>query len=133
LAGKRAALVAIFTLQQRSKERFALNGFVCHTLVDKHRLDAAAFGAGSEEGAVGVAQRYPRQLRFFSCSCCLPGALQRFLIGLIQLAIGRLILRGRTLVHLSLIAGVGAFVRQRMSACQQAARASKVRFIGPLP
>lgn len=120
MAGKRAALVAIFTLQQRSKERFTLHGFVCHTLVDKHRLDAAAFGAGSEEGAVGVAQRYPRQLRFFQLFLLFTrGAFQRFLIGLIQLAIGRLILCCRTLVQLSLIAGVSTFVRQRLSACQQ--------------
>lgn len=71
---QRAALIAILALQQRGEERLALDGFIGHALVDQHRLYAAALSAGGEELTVGVAQGNPRQLRFFSNSCCLPEA-----------------------------------------------------------
>jgi len=82
-------------------------------------LHTAAFRAGSEKRAVGVTQGNPRLLGFFQQFQLLAGgAFQRLLPGLIQLFIGRLILRGGALIHFGLRVGVATVIRPRRAAGQ---------------
>jgi hypothetical protein len=116
---QRAALIALLALQQRGEERLALHGFIGHALVDQHRLHAAAFGAGRDKAQSASRRAIHACCAFFSNVCCLPTALQGLLPGLVQLFVGRLILRGRALIHFGLGVGVAALVRQRRAAGQQ--------------